>query len=173
MSDLLDKQELLKLYPDYDSVLGPYTRRDNRKHIVLNNSNTPKTTKCKIRTISYPKALVESKLKRRLHPNETIDHKDGDFTNDTLSNLQILDRQEHCKNDAIKYQPATIQCVQCGKDCDLTPSQVRTLVANSKRGKYGPFCSRTCSGIYGRNIQIDTDLKILPIPLQLKKCNNK
>ena len=54
----LDKEKLLELYPSYDSVLGPYDRDDGRKHVVLNNSSLPTGAKGKLKTISYPKALV-------------------------------------------------------------------------------------------------------------------
>ena len=43
----LNKDNLLKLYPTYNSVLGPYTRPDGRMHVVLNDSSAPKGQKRK------------------------------------------------------------------------------------------------------------------------------
>ena len=173
MSTILNKDKLLELYPEYDSVFGPYTRTDNRKHVILNNSKVPKGTKGKLRTISYPKALIESTIERKLLPNETIDHKDDDFTNDTITNLRILDRKEHCSNDAIKYQPTTLPCVQCGNPCDLSKEQIVNRIANAKIGKHGPFCSRSCSGKYGNMIQQNIITKVTPEPAVFIKSKNK
>lgn len=39
--------------------------------------------------------LIEKKLGRKLKPEEIIHHKDHNPTNNTLSNLEILTRQEH------------------------------------------------------------------------------
>ena len=38
--DLEFKAKLLLLYPDFDKVTGPYPRKDGRKHVVLNNSES-------------------------------------------------------------------------------------------------------------------------------------
>ena len=38
-------QKLLKLYPEFDKVNGPYTRKDGRQHIILNNTKLPKKLK--------------------------------------------------------------------------------------------------------------------------------
>jgi hypothetical protein len=86
----IETEIILNLYPGYYSVLGPYKREDDRQHIVLNNSTASKGTKGKTKTISYPKAIYETMLNRRLIDNEEIDHKDGDKTNDRLSNYQVL-----------------------------------------------------------------------------------
>lgn len=90
--DLEFKTKLLVLYPAYDKVNGPYARKDGRKHIVLNNSKLSKGDPNKLRTLSWPKALVEVREGRLLLDDETADHKDENFTNDDLSNLQILTR---------------------------------------------------------------------------------
>lgn len=48
--------------------------------------------------IYYHRALLEQKLNRFLKPEEQADHKDGDLTNNTPSNLQIKMRGDHQKN---------------------------------------------------------------------------
>lgn len=88
-------EDLLKLYPKYDSVLGPYKRKDGRKHIVLNDSSAAKGEKGKTKTISYPKAIMECRLGRRLLKDETVDHDDDDFTNNSKKNLQIMSRSNN------------------------------------------------------------------------------
>jgi hypothetical protein len=138
----LKEEELLKLYPDYTKVLGPYKRKDNRKHIVLNNSNLPKGDKNKTKTISYPKALVESNIGRKLLPNETIDHNDRDFTNDSESNLIIKDKALHSSEDALRVKVEPIDCPVCLK------SFVPTVHQRNNSVGAGPFCSKSCVGIY-------------------------
>lgn len=96
--------DILKVYPEYDGVYGPYTRGDGRQHVVLCNSKKSKKEKDKLKTISFPKALVESWRGEKLKPNETIDHIDGNFLNNDPSNLQVLDRREHYRKDAIRLQ---------------------------------------------------------------------
>lgn len=86
------RQTLLKLYPEYDIVQGPYKRPDLRYHLILKNSVTGKCT-----TISYPKAFMEASLDERLSPELTVDHVDEDKTNNDPSNFQIMPRAENAK----------------------------------------------------------------------------
>jgi hypothetical protein len=142
-------ETILNLYPEYDKVLGPYTRKDGRIVVVLNNSLLPNKTKGKLRTISYPKALKEIQLGRRLVDDETVDHNDRDFTNNDLSNLIVRPRPEHSKLDALHRIMNLVSCVWCRKEFAPTKSQV---LKRSKE-KAGPFCSKSCSGNYGVKIQ--------------------
>jgi hypothetical protein len=71
-------------------VYGPYSRPDGRKHVVL-YENGQRTT------VSYPKWLMEQKLGRKLEPNETVHHVNGDFTDDRLDNLQVIDKHDHLR----------------------------------------------------------------------------
>lgn len=97
----LDHEKVLELYPEYKKVLGPYTRPDGRKHIILNNTDKPKKDKDKLRTLSYPKALLETKLGRKLVDDETTDHTDTNKNNDEVSNLDVLSRSENARKAAI------------------------------------------------------------------------
>lgn len=76
-------------------IYGPYTRKDGRQHIVLYDFE-----KGLRKTMSYPKYLLEQKLGRELLPNETCDHIDNDFTNNSLDNLQVLTREENARKGA-------------------------------------------------------------------------
>ena len=117
-------------------VFGPYRRKDGRKHVVLQCELTKK-----LKTISYPKYLMELHLGRYLTDDETVDHKDRDFTNDSLSNLQILPRSDHAKLDVQRRKVLTAYCERCGKDFELSRNQT------SERAKKlsGPYCSRSCA----------------------------
>ena len=74
----------------YDNmkVYGPYTRKDGRQVVILKTPGSSMDHK----TISYPKYLVECQLQRYLTKNETVYHIDGDFTNNDLTNLRVVDR---------------------------------------------------------------------------------
>lgn len=152
---MLDKEKLLELYPGYTSVLGPYLRKDGRKHVVLNNKDLPKSAKNKTKTISYPKALVEVREGRKLVDNETADHRDRDFTNDDLNNLDILDRKKHASLDSLRVKVEKVNCVGCGKEIALTKNQHNTR----STFKAGPFCSKSCSGKYGKSVQMTGETK--------------
>src|SRR5690606_5867052 len=96
-------------------VYGPYLRKDGRKHVILYKDG-------KRSTVSYPKFLMEQHLGRKLKPHETVDHIDRDFTNDDITNLRVVDRSQHAKDDAkrVKYtQVEELTCVWCG--CVFTP----------------------------------------------------
>lgn len=80
-------------------VYGPYLRKDGTRQ-----------------TISYPKYLVEEALNRKLTENETVDHIDGNFNNNDLSNLRIINRNEHCFEDHVfRNKETEFTCVYCGK----------------------------------------------------------
>lgn len=138
------------LYGNVKSIQGPYYRDDGRLHIVLyyGHTNTPRT-----KTVSFPKLLVEYKIGRRLKVNETADHKDRDFTNNELTNLQVLDKAEHARIDAKRRLPENFICPYCGTFFQLRDKKLADATQNRKRGKAGPFCNRSCSGLYGTDVQ--------------------
>ena len=150
----MDTETLLELYPNYTSVLGPYTRSDGRKHIVLNNSNAAKGTKGKTKTISYPKALIEINLKTRLKSNETVNHDDRDFTNDEIYNLKVKDRSAHASADAIRVKINKASCEGCG--IMFTPSKAQ--INERSKNNAGPFCSRPYIGRYSVLAKKDSKL---------------
>jgi len=73
-------------------IYGPYLRKDGRKHIIIIHNDGRSQTR------SYPRLLLEQKLGRELKEDETVDHIDGDFTNDAPENLRVLSRAENAAN---------------------------------------------------------------------------
>lgn len=141
-----DNSAILDLYPQYDKVYGPYTSKDGRKRIVL------KKTGCRdgvSTTISYPKALKEIEIGRRLLSDETVDHHDRDKSNDENSNLIITHRNTHSSLDAIRVEVGPIACIHCGVEFIPTRNQINTR----SESKAGPFCSKSCTGSYGAKVQ--------------------
>lgn len=136
-------------------VYGPYTsKKDGRQRIVLYDGKTRKT-------ISYPKYLIEQLLDITLKPNDTVDHIDRDFTNNDPSNLRIIKRSQHSKEDHLLIIPTRLNCIWCGTAHTQNYSDMK---GNSKQGRAGPFCSRKCRGQYGAEIQ---NKRIKPFPPQV------
>lgn len=126
-------------------VYGPYTRKDGRQHVILYENG-------KRKTISYPKYLLEQHLGRSLLEHETCDHIDGDFTNNSLENLQVLSRSENAaKNMALKpAEQIYCVCPECNKSFYKNMREVRRN--QIAKNKAGPFCSKSCSGKYGQRL---------------------
>lgn len=120
-------------------IYGPYTRKDGRQHIILYEDGYRQT-------MSYPRYLMETCLGRKLEPWEDVHHKDNDFTNNDINNLEVKEFRQHIReHTSIGRMFATYDCPMCGKEFEREENKVKH---NRKQGKAGPFCSRRCSGIY-------------------------
>lgn len=134
------------IYENLKELKGPYSQKNGRLQATLVFLDGTK------RTISYPKYLIELHLGRYLLDNETVDHIDGNFLNNDISNLQVLDRKEHCRLDVIRNKDIKVNCTYCNKFFTIKGSKLHTR--NRKdRNSSGYFCSRSCSGKYGAEIQ--------------------
>lgn len=126
-------------------VYGPYKRKDGREHVLIILKDGQRLTR------SYPKFLMEYELAIELDPIlHTVDHIDRDFTNNNRSNLQILSKSENSKKSAKRRKPTKAKCVWCNKEFILSKNQ---LVKRRTKNLAGPFCSRVCSGKYGKAVQ--------------------
>ena len=76
-------------------------------HVVIVYDDNSKKTK------SYPRYLMEQHLGRELSKEETIDHIDHDFTNNSIENLQILTRQDNARKEMTREERSAkqIECV--------------------------------------------------------------
>jgi len=121
-------------------IYGPYLNCQGRKHIILVDpaSNVKRTTQ-------YARWLIELKVGRQLINDETVDHIDGDFTNDSISNLQILSRSDNIRKSLpkTKAEIVSFRCPIC--NC-VAHKDARKVRWNKKQGKAGPFCGRVCAG---------------------------
>lgn len=126
-------------------IYGPYTLPDGRKHVIVYQ-------KGKRRTVSYPKFLIEQALGRILHSDEEVHHKDEDFTNNSLDNLEVLNRSNHrkihLKKDAQHRIFHTYVCPCCSNEFEKEYRSVRNN--QESKGRPGPFCSRSCSGRFNQ-----------------------
>lgn len=145
MLDNIKDIELLYLYSDYNKVMGPYIRKsDNRRILVLVMYGTSYKTAKRTKTIPYAKALMEVHLNRRLSYDEVVHHKDGNKLNDTLHNLEVVNRKFHTHDHFMKYHPYSVTCSVCGKYFEVTHKHH----LNHEKGDNW-CCSKRCAGILG------------------------
>lgn len=141
------KDQYLVLYPEYKTLYGPYLRKsDNRQMVTIQKQDGKITSK------QYAKVLLECKLNRRLSAKETVDHIDGDLTNDSLDNLQLLSLSKNISKSVPRLMLKLATCVWCNVEFTLTREQF-----GNGRNKAGPFCSRSCTGKYGSSVRNGTE----------------
>lgn len=138
----------MKYLENIKEVYGPYTRAsDGRQIVVLYYLDGTKTSR------SYPKYLKEMELGRELNPNtETIDHIDRDHTNSLSTNIQILTRSENASKSVKRRKAIFSECPWCGIIFELTRAQISNRQCG--KTKAPPYCTRSCSGKYNREIQL-------------------
>ena len=96
MKKLTNKKvdEILKIYPEYKTVYGPYCRKDGRDIVILYDGN-------KRSARQLARVLLEIHIGRRLGENETVDHINENFSDHRIKNLRILTREENARRSAI------------------------------------------------------------------------
>lgn len=142
-------------------IRGPYKRNiDGRWYMKIEYENGKSTT------LSYPKYLMEQKLGRLLDKDETVDHIDRNIDNNLFSNLKIIDRSTHAKEDSFRLKPMAFICLLCGIQFVKKGSKLRDVINNRRKGKAGPFCGRPCAGRYGAEVG---HYKIEKIIVDIKK----
>ena len=125
-----------------------YCQKDGRKMVY---------DKDKKQVVPYARYLMEQCLGHKLNDDEEVHHIDHDKTNDVIENLEVVNSTEHRKHhNPLKYKDTIEQCYICGKSFTFTAKQHCNKYRERNRkpdtaDKY--FCSRRCSGIYGKKIQ--------------------
>ena len=117
--DEKEKRDILKLYPEFNKVYGPYERLDGRKVVVFYNAEQKTSSR------QFAKVKLEVKINRRLVKNETVDHIDENFRNDDLDNLQVLSNIDNAK----KSSRASGRIVQIDQDqvCIICKTVFRSI----------------------------------------------
>lgn len=121
--------------PTILNILGPYIRKDRRKHVIVYWSDKRK------QTLSYPRLLWMA-AGNELTNEDTIDHINGDFTDDRLENLQVLSLAANVSKSSRKAEWIEFVCPFCGV---LAKQRANHSRHNRKQGKKGPFCSKSCA----------------------------
>lgn len=78
------------MYGKYKNDLEGKQRKDGYKRINLNGKR-----------ILKHRYLMEENLGRKLKEDEIVHHKDGDNTNNDISNLEVITQSEHCRKHSI------------------------------------------------------------------------
>lgn len=125
-------------------MYGPaVSTKDGRKRVVL--AAIDDGFYASQTSMSYARYLLSIKLGRRLDPKEHVDHIDGDPTNDSVENLQILssaaNTQKYFKDHDLYAKERTLTCAGCGVVFNRKESQIEP---NNKNH----FCSVDCSIVY-------------------------
>lgn len=131
-------------------IYGPYERKtDNRRHVVVISPEG------KQKTVSYSRYLIEINIGRYLTNEEEVHHIDGDESNDLIFNLVAIPKKIHRGLLKGSKYPKLISmlCVECGKEILLDSKQQSARKSLERKGKAGPFCSKSCAGKYGKKIQ--------------------
>ena len=111
----------------------------------------------------YNNDLFEKIVSRYLKVNHNIDLSNIivgndlakvclEVLNNDLSNLQILDRKVHCSVDVLRNKDITVKCTYCQKEFTIPGSKINNRNRRDRHNS-GYFCSRSCSGKYGQEIQ--------------------
>lgn len=124
-------------------IYGPYLRVDGRKHVICLFVDGSR------KTVSFPKYLVECNIGRTLDSFEEVHHINGDFTDDSLENLEVVNKRDHAKLHVRRLISLDILCPVCQREFSLNARQINDVIQNRRAGKAktGPYCSRECAGI--------------------------
>lgn len=138
MAELADARDFWMLYDGF-KIFGPYLGSDGRLRIKLSKDGVHKQ-------MSYPKFVVEQNLDRQLTVDEIIHHRDENPLNNKLSNLEIMSRQAHAQYHLTSKDVSEFICPWCKKHFTLQGKKLKNSEDNRRKGKHGPFCSRSCAG---------------------------
>ena len=130
----------IELKPPYDKEWKAgylVTNPEGRRTLLLYNSHKDRTS------TQYARYLKAVELGRFLSEKETVDHIDGDPSNDSIENLQILsladnNRKTHCK------PLVELICPICKIHFTRTKTQLRGRLHKIETNSI--CCSRSCGG---------------------------
>lgn len=114
----------------------------------------------KIRTtLSYARYLMSCSVGRILDKNEEVDHIDNDKSNDDITNLQILSKEENKKkqedyNRSLNPIKISLPCSHCGNIFEYPANNYRY---HTKRGRKSFCCSRSCSTKYQHRLKSEKE----------------
>lgn len=122
-----------EIYKSGYLVLNP----EGRRTLILYNSHQDRTS------TQYARYLVSVRLGRFLNQGEQVDHIDGDKTNDSLDNLQVLSLVDNVRKSN-KLPDVMLVCPVCGVGFSRTRSQLHGKLEKALSGNL--CCSRVCGG---------------------------
>lgn len=109
--------------------------------------------------------IVENYLNRMLEENEIVHHKDGNKKNNTIENLEVMDRIQHVKLHGLKkgHKVVLFKCPWCEKEFVRNKNNTHL----TKPSKYNcTCCDSSCRGklyryiqVYGLNPELEKKMK--------------
>ncbi len=94
----------------------------------------------------YPlhRVLASNKIGRLLTPDEDVHHIDGDKTNNSECNIQVMSRSDHARLHANDRAPelSVVTCSFCKNEFTINSLICRRRKNRNKNGN--AFCSRSC-----------------------------
>ena len=115
---------------------GPYQGKRGHLFYVVRYSDGSK------HSVLVHREEMEKSLGRRLERCEVVHHKDGNPTNNKISNLTLTTFSEHAKIHAKPAEVVELVCLGCGKKFTR---EARIERHNRKQGKKGPYCGKRCA----------------------------
>ena len=112
--------------------------------------------------VQYPDGIVKMVTYHRylyeraygiLPPDVVVHHKNGNKSDNTLSNLEAMTRGIHTANHQPLAELVEIECLWCKTKVTKSASSIRHNQVTQK--KAGPFCSKSCAATWSREYQLD------------------
>lgn len=145
----LQKTEVFKEYVCYKN----FHKKMGRWQVCL--VDTKDTSKR--RTLLYSKYLMSIEVGRILTREEEVDHIDGDKSNDSIGNLEIVTRlgneKRYLRNKPSR-ESVNLKCPNCGVIFEIDFRNSYLADYNNKKRN---FCSRHCTGKFYRRLQLTSE----------------
>ena len=134
---LIKSSAPFEMYKVYQTV----RQSDGRKMVTLVHLETKAN-----RRMTFARYLLATKIGRELTKQEHADHIDGNKTNDSIDNLQILTPQQNQIKAVLEsgrsQRLLTIVCPECKQTFERFERDVKS----KRKNGHSSFCSRACSG---------------------------
>lgn len=125
-------------------IYGPYFNglKKHRKTVVIIFPDGSK------RKTNYARYLMSVHLNRELQKDEHVHHIDGNYMNDTIENLAIVNDKDHVRFHHLE-EPVLKECAECKREFLLAGDRLSMSKSKKKWGDHEYiFCSLRCSGIH-------------------------
>lgn len=136
-------------YYYYDPVLN----REGRYSIFLIHKTDGTRT-----TISNARFKYETYHKIKLNESQTVDHKDGNKSNDDIDNLQVLTMVENLEKSLIQNNVSRKFVELCCPNCSVLFTKEKRRTFLIKKNGVFTCCSRRCAGIIRQKLQMGIEI---------------